>query len=103
MAVMMAAAGVPFFFAYGRDSRQPVATAVVVLIYVAVWALIGLALDYVMGMVMTRSSLVIRPAAVAVALVSPPPPWPRWAPRRARDMAHWAPGPPRFPAPVPAP
>src|SRR5260370_17397186 len=95
MAAMMAASAVPFFFAYGRDSRQPVATAVVVLIYVAVWALIGLALDYVMGMVMTRSSLVIGAAAVAGAVVYALTPWGRCAPPRCRHLAQGQPPPPR--------
>ena len=64
MAAMMAASAVPFFFAYGRDSRRPVATAAVVLIYVAVWALIGFTLDYMMGMMMMPSSLLIAAAAL---------------------------------------
>jgi predicted metal-binding membrane protein len=96
MAAMMAASAVPFFFAYGRDSRQPVATAVVVLIYVAVWALIGLALEYVIGMVMMPSSLLIGAAAVAVAVVYALTPWGRWARDRCRDMAQWEPRRPRF-------
>ncbi len=96
MAAMMAASAVPFFFAYGRDSRQPVATAVVVLMYVAVWALIGLALDYVMGMVMMPSSLLIGAAAVAVAVVYALTPWGRWAHDRCREMAQGEPRRPRF-------
>jgi predicted metal-binding membrane protein len=95
MAAMMAASAVPFFFAYGRDSRRPVATAVVVLIYVAVWALIGLALDYVMGMVMVPSSLLVAAAAAAVAVVSAFTPWSRWARDRCREMAQREPRGPR--------
>jgi predicted metal-binding membrane protein len=87
MAAMMAATAMPFFVAYGRDSRRPVATAAVVLIYVAVWALIGFALDYLMGMVMTPSSLLIAAAAVAVAGVYALTPWGRWARDRCREMA----------------
>ena len=45
------------------------ATATVVLIYVAVWAAIGFALDYLIGQVMPRSSLLIVGIAVAIALV----------------------------------
>ncbi|TMD13419.1 MAG: hypothetical protein E6I96_11510 [Chloroflexi bacterium] len=75
MAAMMAASAVPFFFAYGRDSRRPVATAAVVLIYVAVWALIGFTLDYMMGMMMMPSSLLIAAAAVAMAVVYALTPW----------------------------
>jgi predicted metal-binding membrane protein len=96
MAAMMAASAVPFFFAYGRDSRRPLATAGVVLIYVAVWALIGLALDYVMGTVMMPSSLLITAAAVVVAVVYALTPWGRWARDRCREMAQREPRGPRF-------
>jgi len=96
MAGMMAASAVPFFFAYGRDSRRPVATAAVVLIYVAVWALIGFALDQVMGMVMVPSSFLIAAAAVAVAVVYALTPWGRWARDRCRGMARRGRRGPRF-------
>jgi predicted metal-binding membrane protein len=96
MAGMMAASAVPFFFAYLRDSRRPVATAAIVLIYVAVWALIGFALDYVMGMVMMPSSLLVAGAAVAVAVVYALTPWGRWARDRCRGMAQREPRAPRF-------
>ena len=89
MAAMMAASAVPFFFAYGRDSRRPVATAAVVLIYVAVWALIGFTLDYMMGMMMMPSSLLIAAAAVAMAVVYALTPW-------GREMAQREPRRPRF-------
>ena len=87
MAAMMAASAVPFFIAYGRDSRRPVATAGVVLIYVAVWALIGFALDHAIGTVTIPSSLLIAAAAVAVAVVYALTPWGRWARDRCREMA----------------
>src|ERR1700738_3017533 len=96
MAAMMAASAVPFFFAYGRDSRRPLATAGVVLIYVAVWALIGFALDYLMGMVMMSSSLLITAAAVAVAVLYALTPWGRWARDRCREMTQREPRKPRF-------
>ena len=96
MAAMMAPSAVPFFFAYGRDSRRPVATAAVVLIYVAVWALIGFALDYVMGMVTVPSSLLIAAAAFAVAVVYALTPWGRWARDRCREMAQREQRGPRF-------
>ncbi len=96
MAAMMAASAVPFFFAYGRDSRRPMATAAIVLIYVAVWALIGFALDYVMGVVPMPSSLLIAAAAVAMAIVYALTPWGRWARDRCRDMAQREPRAPRF-------
>ena len=96
MAAMMAASAVPFFFAYGRDSRRPVATAAVILIYLAVWALVGFALDYVMGKVMMPSSLLIAAAAVAVAVVYALTPWGRWARDRCCEMAQREPRGPRF-------
>jgi len=96
MAAMMAVSAVPFFVAYGRDSRRPMATATVVLIYVAVWSLIGFALDYVMGMVMLRSSLMVSGAAVVVAVVYALTPWGWWARDRCREMAQREPRRPRF-------
>ena len=96
MAAMMAASAVPFFFAYGRDSRRPVATAAVVLMYVAVWALIGFAIDYVVGTVMIPSSLLIALGAVAVAFVYSLTPWGKWARDRCREMAQREPRGPRF-------
>jgi predicted metal-binding membrane protein len=87
MAAMMAVSAVPFFFAYGRDSRRPVATAGIVLIYVGTWALIGSAFGYVMGMVMMPSSLLVIGAAFAVAVLYTLTPWGRWARDRCRAMA----------------
>jgi predicted metal-binding membrane protein len=96
MAAMMAVSAMPFLFAYGRDSRRPVATAAVVVLYVAVWALIAFALDHVMGMVMMPSSLLIAAAAVAVAVVYGLTPWARWARDRCREMAQREPRRSRF-------
>jgi predicted metal-binding membrane protein len=96
MAAMMAASAVPFFFAYARDRRRPVATAAVVVVYAAVWALIGFALDYVMGVVMMPSSLLIGAAGVAVAVVYALTPWGRWARDRCREMAQREPRRPPF-------
>jgi predicted metal-binding membrane protein len=96
MAAMMAASAIPFFFAYGRDSRRPVATATVVLMYVAVWALIGFALDYLMSMVMMPSSILVAAAAAAVAVVYAITPWGRWARDRCREMAQREPRRQRF-------
>jgi predicted metal-binding membrane protein len=96
MAAMMAVSAVPFFFAYGRDSRRPVATAAVVVLYVTVWALIGFALDRVMGMVMMPSSLLIAAAAVVAAVVYALTPWGRWARDRCREMAQREPRGHRF-------
>jgi predicted metal-binding integral membrane protein DUF2182 len=96
MGAMMAASAVPFFFAYGRDSRRPGATAMVVLVYVAIWALIGFTLDYVVGMVMVPSSFLIAAGAVAMAVVYALTPWGRWARDRCREMAQREPRKPRF-------
>ena len=96
MAAMMTASAVPFFFAYGRDNRRPVATATVVLIYVAIWALIGSTLEYMMGMVMMPSSFLIAAGAVAMAVVYALTPWGRWARDRCREMAQREPRRPRF-------
>jgi len=87
VAAMMATSAVPFFFAYGRDSRRPLATAAVVLTYLAVWALIGFGLDQVAGMVMMPSSFLVAAASVAVAVVYALTPWGRWARDRCREMA----------------
>jgi len=96
MAAMMAASAVPFFFAYGRDSRRPLATAGVVLVYVGVWALIGFALDYAIAIVMIPSSLLIALAAVGLAVVYTLTPWARWARDRCREMAQREPRGHRF-------
>jgi len=96
MAAMMAASAVPFFFAYGRDSRRPAATAAVVLIYVAVWALIGFALDRAMALVMIPSAPLIAIAAIGVAVVYALTPWGRWARDRCREMAQREPRGHRF-------
>ena len=96
MAAMMTASAVPFFFAYGRDSRRPVATAMVVLMYAAIWAVIGFTLDYLMGMVMMPPSFSIAAGAVAMAVVYALTPWARWARNRCRGMAQRAPRKSRF-------
>ncbi len=96
MAAMMAASAAPFFFAYGRDSRRSMSTAAVVLLYVAVWALIGFALDHAMRMVIMPSSPLIAAAAVAVAAVYALAPWSRSARDRCRQMAQRQPREPRF-------
>jgi predicted metal-binding membrane protein len=96
MPAMMVASAVPFFFAYGRDSRRPLATAAIVILYVAIWAAIGFAVDYVMGTVMIPSSLLIAAAAVAAAVVYALTPWGRWARNGCREMAQRAPRGPQF-------
>lgn len=87
MPAMMALTAAPFLLAYGRDTGRPVAIAAVVLVYVAVWAAIGLALDFLMGQVMMPSSLVVVGIAVAIALVYAVTPWNRWAREQCRQMS----------------
>src|SRR5438874_5818157 len=96
MAAMMTTSAVPFFFAYGRDSRRTVATAMVVLMYAATWALIGFTLNYMMGMVMVPSSFLIAGGAVAMAVVYALTPWGRWPRDRCRGMAQREPRKSRF-------
>jgi hypothetical protein len=64
-----------------------VATATVVLIYVAVWAAIGFALDNLMSQVMMPSSLLVVGIAVAIALMYAVTPWGRWAREQCRQMS----------------
>jgi predicted metal-binding membrane protein len=96
MAAMMAPSAAPFFLAYGRDPRRPVAVATVVLLYVAVWAAIGLAVDYLMSQVMMPPSLPVVGIAVAIALVYAVTPWGRWARERCRQKCMRAARGPRF-------
>ena len=88
MAAMMVPTAAPFFFAYARDVRRPLpALVTVVLIYVAVWAAIGLALDRAMSELMVPSSLWVLALAVVVALVYSVTPWGRWAREQCRRMS----------------
>jgi hypothetical protein len=96
MAAMMVLTAAPFFLAYGLDTRRPVAIATVVLMYVAVWAAIGLALDYLMSQVMMPSSLLVVGIAVAIALVYAVTPWGRWAREQCRLMSMREPRGPQF-------
>jgi predicted metal-binding membrane protein len=86
MAAMMAPTAAPFFVAYGRDTRRPAGIAAVVLIYVAVWAAIGLALDALMSQVMMPSSTMIAAGAIAFAGIYMLMPWSRRARERCREM-----------------
>ena len=67
MAAMMVPTAVPFFFAYGRDTRRPAAVVITLLIYVAVWAAVGAIADFAMGQVMMPSSVIVTAAAVGFA------------------------------------
>jgi predicted metal-binding membrane protein len=96
MAAMMVPTAAPFFVAYGRDTGRPAAIGTVVLIYVAVWGAIGLALDYLMSQVMMPASLQAVGIAVAIALVYAVTPWGRWARDQCRRMSMREPRGPRF-------
>jgi predicted metal-binding membrane protein len=87
MAAMMVPTAAPFFLAYARDTRRPPAIATVVLLYVATWAAIGLALDYVMSQIVMPSSLLVVAIAVGFALVYAATPWGRWAREQCRQMS----------------
>jgi predicted metal-binding membrane protein len=91
MAAMMVPTAAPFFFAYGRDSRRPAAVAITVVIYVAVWALVGALADLVMSSMMMPSSSVVAGAAVAFAFAYTVSPWSRRARARCREMCIRAP------------
>lgn len=86
MAAMMAPTAAPFFVAYGRDTRRPAGVAAVVLIYVAVWAAIGLALDALLSQVMVPSSTLIAIGAIAFAGLYMLTPLSRAARERCRQM-----------------
>jgi predicted metal-binding membrane protein len=96
MAAMMAPTAAPFFLAYWRGTRRAAALGAVVLIYVTVWAAIGLALDYPMRQVMIPASPVLAGVAVAVALVYAATPWGSWARLQCRQMSTAAPYGPRL-------
>lgn len=86
MAAMMAPTAAPFFFAYGRDSRRPVGVALLVLTYLAVWAVIGAGADLAMARLMLPSSWMLSVTAIAFAAVYCLTPWSRWARAQCREM-----------------
>ena len=86
MAAMMAPSAAPFFLAYGRDTRRPAAVAVAAVVYVAVWAAIGFAVDALMNQLMMPTTWQIVAAAVVVAALYSLSPWSRWARARCQEM-----------------
>ena len=86
MPAMMAPTAAPFFVAFGRDKKRPAAIAAVVLIYVAVWALVGAAAAALTDRVMMPSGPVVIGVAVALAVIYAVMPWSRWARDRCREM-----------------
>jgi predicted metal-binding membrane protein len=86
MAAMMAPTAVPFFAAFARDVKRPAPVAIVVLIYVTVWALIGAAAGQLMTVVMPPSSQLLAGAAIAFGVGYAAMPWTRWARDRCSEM-----------------
>ena len=86
MAAMMLPSAAPFFFVYGRDSRRPAAVVLVVLVYGAVWVLLGAAVGYAMGWMMFPSSWLVAAGALVLAAGYTLAPWTRWARDRCREM-----------------
>lgn len=96
MVAMMVPTATPFFLAYGRETRQPFAIATVVVMYAAVWVVIGLAVDYVTSQVMMPSSVLVVGIAIVIALGYAVTPWARSAREQCRQMSMPRPRSPRF-------
>ena len=86
MATMMLPSAAPFFIAYGRDTRRPVAVAIAIGLYVAVWAGIGLIIGVLMERVMMPPSGLVVAVAVAFALLYSLSAWCQRARERCREM-----------------
>lgn len=90
MAAMMTPTAVPFFAAFARDVKRPGLVAIVVVVYAAVWGLVGAATGLLMDRVMMPSSQLVAAAAIALVTVYALMPWSRWARGRCRDMCRRA-------------
>lgn len=86
MVLMMVPTAAPFFFAYAKDTRRPDGLAVVVLVYVTVWALIGAAIGFAMQHWMMPASGFSVMAAIALGTLYTVSPWGRWARAGCRAM-----------------
>ena len=86
MAAMMLPSAAPFFVAYGRSSRRAGPTTIVVAIYGAVWAAIGVAAYLVMSEVTPPSGLWVAAAAVLFAALYALAPWTRRGRAQCREM-----------------
>ena len=86
MASMMLPTAAPFFVVYGRSSRRAGPTAIVVAIYVAVWAVIGVAAYLVMSRVMLPSGVWVAAVAVLFAGLYALAPWSRRGRAQCRGM-----------------
>ena len=86
MAAMMAPTAAPFFVAFVRDTKRPLAVAATVVVYVAVWAVIGAGAGLLMSQLMLPSSALIAVLAVGLAALYMLMPWSRWAQARCQAM-----------------
>ena len=86
MAAMMAPTAAPFFVAFGRDTRRIGPVALVVALYLAMWAVIGGGADLLMSQVMVPPSTLLATLAIAFAVAYALTPWSRWARARCRAM-----------------
>lgn len=94
MAAMMLPTAAPFFVAYGRSSRRAGPTAIVVAIYAAVWAAIGVGDYFVMSQLMLPAGLWLAAGAVLFAALYGLAPWGRRGRARCREMCREAAGDP---------
>lgn len=86
MAAMMAPTAAPFFVAFGRDTKHPLAVTTTVVVYVTAWALIGAGTGWLMSQVpLPTSGLVAVPAVVLAALYMLMP-WTRKAQARCQAI-----------------
>jgi len=86
MAAVMLPTAAPFFVAYGRSSRRAGPIAIVVAIYVAVWAAIGVGSYLVMSQVMLPPGLWGAAGAVLFAALYALMPWSRRGRAQCREM-----------------
>ncbi len=94
MAAMMLPTAAPFFLAYGSKARRAGPTAIVVAIYAAVWAGIGVAAYLVMSQVMLPSGLWVAAGAALFAALYALAPWSRRGRAQCREMCREAAGDP---------
>ena len=92
MAAMMAPTAVPFFVAYARDGRRPAAAAALIAVYMAVWAMVGVAAHLAMSLAMPP--VYMGALAIAGGVAWSATPWARRAAARCRDMCLDPPGAP---------
>jgi len=86
MAAMMLPTAAPFFVAYGHSSRRFRSTAIVMAIYAAVWATIGLVANLVMSQVMLTPGLWLVAGAALFPALYALAPWSRRSRASCREM-----------------